>query len=106
MSPLRPAAFELAELVCKMRADWDRAETDGAIRAAGLAEWTWPQTVQTTVWLACTPDQYPRDLVEATRKPFQHRPVLARERTAEHAEQARRLLTEGRQGTTDGSHAA
>lgn len=106
MSPLRPAAFELAELVCKMREDWDRTETDGAIRAAGLNGWTWPQTVQAAARLACMPDQYPRDLVEASRKPLEHRPVLSPERNAEVAERARHLLAEGHQATTDGSHAA
>jgi hypothetical protein len=102
MSPIRPAAFELAELVCAMREDWDRAETDGAINAASLAGWTWPQTVQTTVWLACTPDQYPRDLVEAARRPLDQRPALGPERNAAGAEHARQMLA-GRMQREDGA---
>ncbi len=104
MTTIHAAPFELAELVCAMREDWDRAETDGAIRAAGLAGWSWAQTAQVAVRLASIPDQTPRDLVEATRKPLEHRPALTPDRNAEAAEHARQLLAEARQvGAEDGA---
>jgi hypothetical protein len=107
MSAVQPSPFELAELICKMREDWDRADTDGAIHACGLNGWTWEQTAQTAVHLACSADQFPRDLVEAARKPLEHRPALGPDRNAEAAEQARQLLAQAREANTaDGSHAA
>jgi len=106
MTTIRHAPIELAELACKMRDDWDRAETDGAIRAAGLAGWTWEQTAQTAIRLACIPDQYPRDLVEACRKPLEHRPVLAPDQTAAHADHARRMIAEARSAASGEAGAA
>ena len=103
MTTIRHAPIELAELACKMRDDWDRAETDGAIRAAGLAGWTWEQTAQATVRLACIPDQYPRDLVEACRKPLDRRSPGVD--PAPYAEHARQLLHEALAGRDGGESA-
>ena len=100
MTAIHHAPLALAELVCQMRSDWDRAETDGAIRAAGLAGWTWEQTAQTTIRLACIPDQFPRDLVEACRKPLDRRAPGVD--PAPYAEQARQMLA-ARVMTQDGS---
>jgi hypothetical protein len=97
MTTIQAAPLQLAELVCTMREDWDRTEVDGAIHACGLNGWTWEQTAQTAVHLACSADQFPRDLVEAARKPLEHRPALGPDRNAEAAEQARQLLARPRQ---------
>jgi hypothetical protein len=97
MTEITPAWTELADLVCKMRNDWDRRDVDGAIYAAGIAAqepssgWTWARTATDLVRLACDLSESPRALSDACHDPRNRQAPVD---PAPFAEEARQMMTE------------